>query len=419
MKKIKCIIIIASVILLIILLFIGNTLIQLHENIDIVDYEVPEVPTEVALEQETNGYAYMIANDIINRFFEYMNANNIIAINSVLDEDYKNKNNITEKNVLKQLEKYKDVKSYFSKEIYVQKIVLIQTYSGQYSYVKGIIRKDRNEENVYLLIKEDLMNETYTISFLEEQEFNKIKNYGSTENKADFSIEENEFNKTNSVSSGDKAICEILLQDYINSIENNPQLAYNLLDEEYRNIKFGNVENYIKYINNLNLDNILIEKYLFEKQEGYNQYICEDLNGNCYIFKNTNFMNYSVFLDMYTVNIPQFVERYNDSKDEEKVKLNIHKLIAATKDEDYKYVYNKLDDTFRATNFSKQTDFEKFIKEKYNKDDELIFTKYEKINNVHVYDIEITKSDGSTKNAQIVMRLKEGTDFVMSFSAIE
>ena len=44
-------------------------------------------------------------------------------------------------------------------------------------------------------------------------------------------------------------------------------------------------------------------------------------NGDYYIFNEKGAMNYELFLDTYTVDVPKVVETYNNSDDSKKVKL--------------------------------------------------------------------------------------------------
>lgn len=51
-------------------------------------------------------------------------------------------------------------------------------------------------------------------------------------------------------------------------------------------------------------------------------------------------MNFTVILDTYTIDLPEFTEKYTKASDEEKVLLNIQKGFTAINDKDYRYVYN-------------------------------------------------------------------------------
>ena len=59
--------------------------------------------------------------------------------------------------------------------------------------------------------------------------------------------------------------------------------------------------------------------------------------------------DYSVILDTYTVDLKDFTDKYNSADVSTKVGMNVEKVIEAINDKDYRYVYNKLDETFRNT----------------------------------------------------------------------
>ena len=120
-----------------------------------------------------------------------------------------------------------------------------------------------------------------------------------------------------------------------------------------------------------------------------------------------------MMLDTYTIDLPEFIEKYEASNDNIKVALNIEKLKEAIKMGDYKYVYNRLDESFKLNNFKTLEEFEKFVKnEEFNaKDDKIEYKQYEKINGVHTYNITI-----KDKEVRVIMKLEEERDFIFSFS---
>ena len=124
-------------------------------------------------------------------------------------------------------------------------------------------------------------------------------------------------------------------------------------------------------------------------------------------------------LDTYTIDINEFIEKYNSSENNVKVALNIEKMIEAIQDKDYKYVYNKLDETFKNNNFKTQQDFEYFIKERFDpNEDEVSYKQYKEVAGIHTLEVEVTDADLQiTKKAKVLMQLNQNRDFVFSFSA--
>ena len=321
------------------------------------------------------------------------------------------------------------------------------TVENVYNYVKTL-----NEDTVYLPLEFDLLDNSNMKSFLIHGLIQMTDDYKIIDEIfaiVNINIQESTFS-IEPINEKYDSISEIEIQEfekrivsnkdnkftmeYINSEDipveymnlykrltlGDPERMYEKLDEEYRKAKFGNVEEFKKYVEN-NRSNIYLtrlERYQVTTYDDYIQYICVDQNDKYYIFKQKEVLqNYTIMLDFYTKDLLDFEEKYNISQEKDKIALNIKKIEKAFHEGDYKYVYSKLDDSFKSTNFPTQAIFEKYIKEKYNIEDKIAFTKYEKINNVHIYDIEVT--NGNKIKAQIVMQLKEGTEFIMSFSASE
>lgn len=233
-------------------------------------------------------------------------------------------------------------------------------------------------------------------------------------------IEKNEYNELSNIVYMD----EDIIKDYYNLykfyLSKDRETAYKLLDDEYRKKKFKNIEDFELFVDNkLNVNIAILKKYKVINNEQYKQYVLIDSNNNYYIFTEFAPMKYSVVFDTYTIDLPQFIEKYNSSTNEEKVLLNLQKCFEAINNKDYAYMYNKLDETFKTNNFKTQADFEKYIKANFFEENK-VGAKNPKLHG-DIYTYELTISDASGKktnkvNKTFVMQLNEGTDFVMSFS---
>jgi len=95
-------------------------------------------------------------------------------------------------------------------------------------------------------------------------------------------------------------MANIYLNDFKNNMYNDVNYAYQLLNEEYRNMKFGNIDNFISYVNSLNGNNITIDRYSIDSSNIITVYTENDIK---YIFKIISVMEYEVYLDDYTVEI--------------------------------------------------------------------------------------------------------------------
>ena len=215
---------------------------------------------------------------------------------------------------------------------------------------------------------------------------------------------------------------EEYLKNYSLMAVYDPEYAYSeLLDKEYRDIKFKNIEEYKEYTQrnkNLILSTAIKEYNVLEK-ENYTEYFVVDTNDNYYTFKVKDVMQYTVILDFYTIELESIAQKYDEGTEQEKVAINIQKVISAIKDKDYKYVYNKLNENFKNNNYSTLEDFERKIKNVYTGKMELIFKDFSNEGDIFIYDINLkgtTASNNREVNMQIIMKLKENRDFEMSFS---
>lgn len=101
----------------------------------------------------------------------------------------------------------------------------------------------------------------------------------------------------------DENMAKIYLNDYIHNMYMNTEKAYNLIDEEYKEKKFPALDSYISYVKSLETSTYNLERYYVTSKGGYKIFGVYDTNGNIYIFKTNGVMQYTVYLDDYTVEI--------------------------------------------------------------------------------------------------------------------
>lgn len=100
----------------------------------------------------------------------------------------------------------------------------------------------------------------------------------------------------------DNDMAKIYLNDFITTAITDPESSYDLLDGEYRNIKYPTYES---YYNDFAIDVTYpkIRDFYKKNINGYVVFGVYDINDNIYIFKTKGVMQYSVYLDDYTVEI--------------------------------------------------------------------------------------------------------------------
>ena len=104
----------------------------------------------------------------------------------------------------------------------------------------------------------------------------------------------------------DNKIVDIYLNEYKNYMIYNTEKAYNTLNKEYREKKFGTLENYKNYIQtimSLELINTEVSTYNLKVINGKKIFNIYDKLGNQYIIKENSIMDYEIYLDDFTVNI--------------------------------------------------------------------------------------------------------------------
>ncbi len=340
------------------------------------------------------------------------------ALLGMLGSEYINEFDIT-------LENIEDiVKEYYCDDFIIGDVYYSQINTNVEIYFVNVDQFSKNNTKPsYFVIILDTQNNTFYLYLDEYIKAHNLDKYQINEEvKIDItSIDDRIYNKTNYTSVGSNEITQEYFKKYKKMLENNKEKLFNYLNEEYKAKKFATIQEFNEYIskNEDYLKKSNIVKYNKQVSGNVVQYIAEDNNGKYIIFQETSPMQYTVILDTYTIDLPEFTEKYNSATDENKVLMNIQRVFDAINDGDYKYAYNKLDPTFRTNNFKTLADFENYVKKNFFSENKLASGKVEKQSDIYLYDIIISDASGkniNNVNKTFVMQLKEGTDFVMSFN---
>jgi len=149
-----------------------------------------------------------------------------------------------------------------------------------------------------------------------------------------------------------------------------------------------------------------------------NTYVCEDQWKNYYVFNVKGALDYDVMLDVYTVDVEEIRRKYDSVNAENKIAMNVEKIENAINNKDYKFIYSKLNETFKNNNFQSLSNLENYMNKNFFDKNNL---KYESISNqadTYIYKVKLidVENEESVKDLTIIMKLLEGTDFVFSFN---
>ena len=430
------------IILLVLLLCLASTLMILLKlnNIEVPSEGINEKDdSDVGKENGIEPKKQITAQDVIkvkncinqyinttytNNSSYYMSDENGNAIKIVDDDEIKEKiykllsqkyieeNNITNENIFSYIDEITE-KVLFD-------IVEIKFYensnSNQYA-VYGIIQDLKNNfiKDVYYIVN---INEEYDIFSIEPLLKNDL-NINEIEVK-DTIINNNEENKVTTVNITNEYICKEYFNTYKRILLAKTEVAYNYLDEQYKLLKFKSVNSFIKYINEKRdvLKKVRLEKYNIEELEDRTEYTLIDQYENHYIINVDKYMKCTLMLDNYTIGNIEIQKKYDSTTEFEKAKLNITKFFTSINNKEYIYAYNRLDEVFKNNNFSKQEKFEKYIKENFFENNEIDCKNVNQEGDLYVFELVIINADDKTQriNKNLIIKIKEGYDFVLSFN---
>ena len=441
MKKLRNIILVMCiVIVIIIILIIINSIINIQRQ-NQIDAE-GDVGEDISfnseeLEDETENIRFYTVKNCIEIYFDSLNMGKEVyyetiennetefvanqeylqgEIYKLLSEEYIQANNITTENLTQYIELTDNANVIVPLEMKVLKKDII------YKYIVHGIKQDvetEETEEVYIIVNLDNENKTFSIEPINNTQINGIEDIEISNNNQ--KIE----NKGNNEFTDEKISNEYIAQEYVGAYRilalGAPEQAYELLEEEYRNNRYGSLEKYEEYVqkNREEISSLQCKQYLVNNETDYTEYVCLDQNKNYLIFKSVGPMNFTLQLDTYTIPAENFIKEYDEGDDQNKVLLNIDKWVKMLNNRDYNAAYNVLDETFRNNNFGSEENFENTMREKLPLHYEVQYNEYTEENGTHVTTITLSDINGEseeTSQMSIIMQLKEDRNFVMSFS---
>jgi|GEM_PF-2996582 len=352
---------------------------------------------------DNNNYVRITSDEQINQ----------LRIN-LLSDEYIEKNNITVNNISRYIDKIDESVMFIPLEMRKIGGISIDNYIA-YGYIIDI--SNNYIKDVYMRINMDKNNRTFSVEPIQNENIS-IDDIRFVYNEE--VIEEKENNKYRIRQMNYEDIAKEYFSMYKKIVISNVEVMYNLLDDEYKEKRFGNIEEFKRYVNT-NKDEITsaqMVSYLVNIRDGYTEFVCRDNNDNLYIFKDTSPMKFKLELDEYTIISDKFKSEYDRSNEQYRVMMNIDKWVMMLNNRDYKTAYNLLDETFRKNTFGTVENFEINMKNIFPSYYDVTYNNFSKERDINMQTITLKdRNSGSTigREMSIIMQLKENYDFVMSF----
>lgn len=435
MKKLKYILIVLCILVIILI----TTIVKIEKNKNYEEYNGETSDTSMYGTEKVSFVYYSIVKDCLQQYMNELNIENFKYyrrddsgnyvdntddiekkqnIYNLLSKDYIEENNITIEN-LNNFIKTTTVE----KEIVPCKVVRIATKEENLNtenyYISAISFEEDNIEKfdrIYAIVNLDIINGTFSIRPLKDE--NELERF-KVPNTSSIEIKDNNIYLSEEIT--DQKIATEYFTNYKYLLLTDVELAFNNLNKDYMEKRFGNLQSFKEYVNyNKDIfETMRIEKYQVINNEDNIEYVCTDQYNNIYIFYEKSTLDYNVVLDMYTLDIPQFNEKYDETNEKGKCILNIEKVKQALNSGDYKYIYGKLNEQFKNKNYSTLSSFENYMKNNLNKYNKIEYKEFKNEGETYIYNvvlIDLLGKADKTINMQILMQLKDDRDFVMSFS---
>jgi len=366
-----------------------------------------------------NRNEFFAVKSCITKYLSYVSLEDDEIVYAILDKNYIEEYNINRQNVLLNLDKYNNPVFYSDKIYVIQNTAEVYTY-----FIYGnIVDKDTMEKDEFKIVvrmdKEKDLFSFISYRYIEDKQYN-IKLGNTIAFEYDY-IENKQYNKFAFKNISDNEIIVHYFNEMKDNVIYNVENLYRKLQQEYRQRRFSNIEEFKNYINN-NITDIYsakVDKYDVKEYKEYTQYICIDQNNNYYIINETYPGQYTLILDTYTIDLPEYLEKYNEANEQQKTAYCIDRFIQAINDENYKFAYELLADGFKNNYFKTESAFENYAKQYLLAKEKIAFNRFNNEGNLYnTYTVTLKNKNDETNSIEktFIVKLGEGTDFEISFN---
>lgn len=376
---------------------------------------------EIKLEQDNSIYTYFLMKQCLERYYK---AENYGTVMDLLDIETKENLNITYDNIANFYDDYIGVDFCIDK-IYKQRTNPEDSSQNLY-VVYHRIGKGTSKRDTVVFVK----SEERTVSFsIYPYEYLQRKNYLSLKENDFVNVNNNEISqndnngyRVNDFSTSAWGQTVELYDRYKFDIQYDINGLYDKINEEYRNIRFENYENFVQYVYDTKQKVLQqeLEKYLITEIGENKEFIALCGEDNYFVFYGKSLMEYTICLDNYTVLPLKQEDSYKPALSTTKSRFCIKRIIKAINDKNYKFIYQKLNPVQKNNYYSNYNDFKNYIiGEFYDSNDYEIEKKHIMVSsNVYQYKVKIINKENTQdwKEMTMTIALEEDADFDISIT---
>lgn len=414
LKKIILIVIIIIIIVTIVLIVIN----ELDKKEKLENFE-NTFTMEIAntINYVDNRNEFYAVKSCITKYLLYVSQQDNEIVYSMLDINYINAYNITKQNAISNIDEFMEPVFYMDKLYVIQDTAELYTY---FAYGKVVDKQNSKTSNLNLIVRLNKENDLFSIIPYKYVEDNNLNiQIGNMIELPTNEIKNNIYNKFSFKNITEEDMIVYYLNEIKDTMLYDIERSYNKLDNNYKQNKFVSIDEYRSYLSK-NLTNIYsskVQKYDVKKYKDYTQYICIDQNERYYIINETHIGEYSVILDTFTVDLPEYTEKYNKAKPGEKVALCIDKFIKNINAENYTLAYSMLSQDFKNNYFKTLSSFENYAKQNFLGKDQIEFIELKNEAEVYIYKVTLSSKNNENKlEKSFNVKLGEGTNFEISFN---
>lgn len=383
------------------------------------------------LEEVTDLYSYFLMKQCLANYYNSVvtelsfNTETKEKILNIIDKEAKETLNIDYNNILNLYDGFNNTEFCIDK-IYKQELDENKDIYVVYHRLQKDSESNTTTQNTVILVKIDKKNSTFSIY---PYEYLQTLNYLSLGQddviKIDNLDEITENNSNIYEFNVDLEDDQVSITEFYRRFKFDVQFdvegLYSKINEEYKNLKFPTLEDFIQYINK-NKEDILsnrIIKYEVNKYDDYRDYVVICKEEKPYIFSATNIMNYTILLDKYTVLTKKYADTYEQAFTGSQTKYCISRVIQAINDKNYEFVYQRLNPIQKNNYYRNIEDFKEFIVNNfYEVNNFEVDENYLEVSDkVYQYQVKVTDATGNEftyKSFTMAVTVREDTDFYIS-----